>query len=254
MRRFPSRVNHTNASNYAESMDEGDLELNIELGQESDGAGASHAAPQPEKAESAVRKIQVGPVESPDESMIGIVIQPLDQFGAVIPIAGKVRIRVRDSGTNRQVASWNYTERETQHWLETRENESPGIHIELPRDQIEVPGPSSQILVDYAVAGRKFNEVFQIRWDDDTDQLASRRATRSTQKRQLPIRWRRVFAQLEAGPRLTTPRSCAGRFESVDRAFRLSVQVPSDPGQRQNAPFVVRLRLATWLVRMDRQP
>lgn len=170
----------TNSSNFAEtfgSQTTGEVdELQIQLGTESPVDSNPPSAPKSDSLAGHIQKILAGPGQSSDDNLIKIVIQPLDENGAVIPIPGKVRIRVRDARTNQQIGSWNYSARETAQWLNIEDNQSPGIHIELPRKQLEVPGPSSQVLVDFAAGGRRFKQAFQIQWDDDEDLTAGRDA------------------------------------------------------------------------------
>ncbi len=89
-------------------------------------------SPDPNDSSSYIRSIEVSELAGSGGKPGRLLIQPLDDQGAVIPVEGDLKIELLDANTRAPLANHQYTRQQVRSMVEEDPTRIAGIHVNLP--------------------------------------------------------------------------------------------------------------------------
>ncbi len=105
-----------------------------------------------------------------------LVVQPVDDAGNVIPVAGKIKVSIIDKhekGERQRIGFYELLEQDVQPIIETSEALGAGIHLRLNWNRHVPRNRLVRVFVRYEVEGRRYQASIPIRVNTTADQQAN---------------------------------------------------------------------------------
>lgn len=93
-----------------------------------------------------IRSIEINQLSTGSNEMARLLVRPLDDQGAVLPVAGDLKIRLYDPELGSTLFEAQYDAQLVDTWINDRSDQQPGIYISIPQDRR--PSLSTRVICD----------------------------------------------------------------------------------------------------------
>jgi len=93
-----------------------------------------------------IRNVEVNQLPAGERETTRLLVRPLDQQGAILPLTGAIKLRIYDANTGRTVYQNEFSSNQVSQWVSDQPGEQPGIHLSIPA--ASAPSLGQQLICD----------------------------------------------------------------------------------------------------------